>query len=302
DLGRADVREYLYEKLSKILRESKISYVKWDMNRPMTEVWSEVLDSKNQGEVFHRYILGLYELLEKLTTEFPEILFESCASGGNRFDPGMLYYMPQTWTSDDTDAVERIKIQYGTSLCYPVSAMGAHVSAVPNHQTNRITSIKTRGNVAFFGAFGYELDLNKISDEEKAIVKNQIEFFKENRELIQFGDFYRLVSPFEKKMNDAAWMVVSKDKKEAIVAKYKILSQPNSGYESLLLQGLNEDYLYSVQSLQVRGKSYYGDELHSSGLIFEEPSFNDLGNLQVEGELDSLIGDFKSCLIKLKAV
>ncbi|MGL4868232.1 MAG: GH36 C-terminal domain-containing protein, partial [Cetobacterium sp.] len=123
-----------------------------------------------------------------------------------------------------------------------------------------------------------------------------------NRELIQFGDFYRLVSPFENKMNDAAWMVVSKDKKEAIVAKYKILSQPNSGYESLLLQGLNEDYLYSVQSLQVRGESYYGDELHSSGLIFEEPSFNDLGNLQVEGELDSLIGDFKSCLIKLKAV
>lgn len=302
DLGREDVREYLYEKLSKILRESKISYVKWDMNRPMTEVWSEVVDSTKQGEVFHRYILGLYELLEKLTTEFPEILFESCASGGNRFDPGMLYYMPQTWTSDDTDAVERIKIQYGTSLCYPVVSMGAHVSAVPNHQTNRITPIKTRGNVAVFGAFGYELDLNKITDEEKEIVKKQIEFFKENRELIQFGDFYRLVSPFEKKLNDAAWMVVSKDKKEAIVAKYKILSVPNAGYESLLLSGLDEDYLYSVESLQVQGESYYGDELHTSGLIFKEPSFNDLGNLQVEGELDSLIGDFKSCLIKLKAI
>ncbi|MGL5723478.1 alpha-galactosidase, partial [Cetobacterium sp.] len=302
DLGREDVREYLYEKLSKILRESKISYVKWDMNRPMTEVWSEVVDSTKQGEVFHRYILGLYELLEKLTTEFPEILFESCASGGNRFDPGMLYYMPQTWTSDDTDAVERIKIQYGTSLCYPVVSMGAHVSAVPNHQTNRITPIKTRGNVAVFGAFGYELDLNKITDEEKEIVKKQIEFFKENRELIQFGDFYRLVSPFEKKLNDAAWMVVSKDKKEAIVAKYKILSVPNAGYESLLLSGLDEDYLYSVESLQVQGESYYGDELHTSGLIFKEPSFNDLGNLQVEGELDSLIGDFKSCLIKLKVI
>lgn len=302
DLGREDVREYLYEKLSKILRESKISYVKWDMNRPMTEVWSEVVDSTKQGEVFHRYILGLYELLEKLTTEFPEILFESCASGGNRFDPGMLYYMPQTWTSDDTDAVERIKIQYGTSLCYPVVSMGAHVSAVPNHQTNRITPIKTRGNVAVFGAFGYELDLNKITDEEKEIVKKQIEFFKENRELIQFGDFYRLVSPFEKKLNDAAWMVVSKDKKEAIVAKYKILSVPNAGYESLLLSGLDEDYLYSVESLQVQGESYYGDELHTSGLIFKEPSFSDLGNLQVEGELDSLIGDFKSCLIKLKAI
>ncbi|WP_294096253.1 alpha-galactosidase [uncultured Cetobacterium sp.] len=302
DLGREDVREYLYEKISKILRESKISYVKWDMNRPMTEVWSEVIDSTKQGEVFHRYILGLYELLEKLTTEFPEVLFESCASGGNRFDPGMLYYMPQTWTSDDTDAVERIKIQYGTSLCYPVVSMGAHVSAVPNHQTNRITPIKTRGNVAIFGAFGYELDLNKITDEEKEIVKKQIEFFKENRELIQFGDFYRLVSPFEKKLNDAAWMVVSKDKKEAIVAKYKILSLPNAGYESLLLSGLNEDYLYSVESLQVQGESYYGDELHSSGLIFKEPSFSDLGNLQIEGELDSLIGDFKSCLIKLKSI
>lgn len=302
DLGREDVREYLYEKISKILRESKISYVKWDMNRPMTEVWSEVIDSTKQGEVFHRYILGLYELLEKLTTEFPEVLFESCASGGNRFDPGMLYYMPQTWTSDDTDAVERIKIQYGTSLCYPVVSMGAHVSAVPNHQTNRITPIKTRGNVAIFGAFGYELDLNKITDEEKEIVKKQIEFFKENRELIQFGDFYRLVSPFEKKLNDAAWMVVSKDKKEALVAKYKILSVPNAGYESLLLSGLNEDYLYSVESLQVQGESYYGDELHSSGLIFKEPSFSDLGNLQIEGELDSLIGDFKSCLIKLKSI
>lgn len=302
DLGREDVREYLYEKISKILRESKISYVKWDMNRPMTEVWSEVIDSTKQGEVFHRYILGLYELLEKLTTEFPEVLFESCASGGNRFDPGMLYYMPQTWTSDDTDAVERIKIQYGTSLCYPVVSMGAHVSAVPNHQTNRVTPIKTRGNVAIFGAFGYELDLNKITDEEKEIVKKQIEFFKENRELIQFGDFYRLVSPFEKKLNDAAWMVVSKDKKEALVAKYKVLSVPNAGYESLLLSGLNEDYLYSVESLQVQGESYYGDELHSSGLIFKEPSFSDLGNLQIEGELDSLIGDFKSCLIKLKSI
>lgn len=302
DLGREDVREYLYEKISKILRESKISYVKWDMNRPMTEVWSEVIDSTKQGEVFHRYILGLYELLEKLTTEFPEVLFESCASGGNRFDPGMLYYMPQTWTSDDTDAVERIKIQYGTSLCYPVVSMGAHVSAVPNHQTNRVTPIKTRGNVAIFGAFGYELDLNKITDEEKEIVKKQIEFFKENRELIQFGDFYRLVSPFEKKLNDAAWMVVSKDKKEALVAKYKILSVPNAGYESLILSGLNEDYLYSVESLQVQGKSYYGDELQNSGVIFKEPSFSDLGNLQVEGELDSLIGDFKSCLIKLKAI
>ncbi|MGL5368745.1 MAG: alpha-galactosidase [Cetobacterium somerae] len=302
DLGREDVRNYLYEKISKILKNSKISYIKWDMNRPMTEVWSEVLDSQNQGEVFHKYILGLYELLEKLTSEFPEILFESCASGGNRFDSGMLYYMPQAWTSDDTDAVERIKIQYGSSLCYPISSMGAHVSAVPNHQTNRMTSIKTRGNVAFFGAFGYELDLNKISDYEKEIVKKQIEFFKINRKLIQYGDFYRLISPFEDKLNDAAWMVVNRDKTEAIVAKYKILSVPNSGYESLKVKGLDENKLYSIESLQIQGKTYYGDELGNSGLIFKEPSFNDLGNIQIEGDFDSLVGDFKSCLIKLTAI
>ncbi|MGL5671095.1 MAG: alpha-galactosidase, partial [Cetobacterium sp.] len=302
DLGREDVRNYLYEKISKILKNSKISYIKWDMNRPMTEVWSEVLDSQNQGEVFHRYILGLYELLEKLTSEFPEILFESCASGGNRFDSGMLYYMPQAWTSDDTDAVERIKIQYGSSLCYPISSMGAHVSAIPNHQTNRMTSIKTRGNVAFFGAFGYELDLNKISDYEKEIVKKQIEFFKANRELIQYGDFYRLISPFEDKLNDAAWMVVNRNKTEAIVAKYKILSVPNSGYESLKVKGLDENKLYSIESLQIQGKTYYGDELGNSGLIFKEPSFNDLGNIQIEGDFDSLVGDFKSCLIKLTAI
>lgn len=178
DLGREDVREYLYEKISKILKESKISYIKWDMNRPMTEVWSEVLNYENQGEVAHRYILGLYSLLERITKEFPDILFESCASGGNRFDPGMLYYMPQTWTSDNTDPMDRIKIQYGTSMCYPISTMGAHVSASPNHQTGRITSIETRGNVAFFGSFGYELDFNKITDEEKLKVKEQIEFFK----------------------------------------------------------------------------------------------------------------------------
>lgn len=300
DLGRQDVRDYLYNKISTILNNSKISYIKWDMNRPMTEVWSELLHAKNQGEVFHRYILGLYELLDKLTSSFPHILFESCASGGNRFDPGMLYYMPQAWTSDDTDAIERIKIQYGTSLCYPISSMGAHVSAVPNHQTNRITTLKTRGNVAFFGAFGYELDLNKITDEEKKIVKKQIEFFKENRNLIQFGDFFRLVSPFEKKLNDAAWMVINREKTEAIVAKFKILSVPNGGYEHLKLTGLNNDLLYSIDSFQIQGEKYFGDELMNSGLIFKEPSFNELGHLQIEKGFDSLLGDFKSCLIKLK--
>jgi alpha-galactosidase len=161
--------------------------------------------------------LGVYELYERLISTFPQILFESCASGGGRFDPGMLYYAPQAWTSDDTDAVERLKIQYGTSMVYPISSMGAHVSAVPNHQVKRITSIDTRANVAYFGNFGYELDLNKLTQNEKIKVKKQVEFYKKYREVIQKGIFYRLISPFDEDANITAWMVVSEDKKTALV-------------------------------------------------------------------------------------
>lgn len=300
DLGRADVREYLYEKISKILRESKISYVKWDMNRPMTEVWSEILSSEKQGEVSHRYILGLYNLLERITKEFPEILFESCASGGNRFDAGMLYYMPQTWTSDNTDPMDRVKIQYGTSICYPISSMGAHVSASPNHQTGRVSSIETRGNVAFFGAFGYELDLNKITDIEKEKVKYQIEFFKKNRRLFQFGDFYRLISPFNN--NRASWMVLSKDKKEGIIAVYEFMSQANKGYDFIKIPEVDSEKLYKIDSIVVQGKEYYGDEMMNSGLIFKEPLFNGSVKNIEKGILDSLEGDFKSILIKIESV
>lgn len=302
DLGREDVRDYLYEKISKILRESSISYIKWDMNRPMTEIWSEVISGERQGEVCHRYILGLYDLLERITSEFPDILFESCASGGNRFDAGMLYYMPQAWTSDDTDAVERIKIQYGTSMVYPTCSMGAHVSAVPNHQTRRVTPLKTRGNVAFFGAFGYELDLNKISDEEKEIVKEQIKFFKENRKLLQFGDFYRLISPFENKLTKSAWMVVNPEKTEAIVAKYEVLSRAYPGFDVLKLVGLDQEKNYEINSPQIQGNEYFGDELMSSGLMFTEPFINSTAIFKkFEGTLDSVEGDYKSCLIKLIA-
>src|SRR5690606_37870084 len=174
-----------------------ITYVKWDMNRNMTEIGSALLPPERQRETAHRYMLGLYDVLERITSAFPHVLFESCSGGGGRFDPGMLHYMPQTWTSDNTDAVSRLKIQYGTSIVYPISTMGAHVSAVPNHQVGRMTSLETRGNVALSGNFGYELDLTKFTEEEKAAVTEQVKLYKDIRPLVQFGDFYRLASPFE---------------------------------------------------------------------------------------------------------
>ena len=167
DYSRPEVVSRIYEMMSEILRESRISYIKWDMNRSITECYSPALPADRQGEVFHRYILGVYDLYDRLTREFPQILFESCASGGGRFDPGMLYYAPQAWASDNTDAAERLKIQYGTTYCYPVSSIGSHVSVVPNHQVNRSTPLYTRANVAFFGTFGYELDLNRLTGKNR---------------------------------------------------------------------------------------------------------------------------------------
>ena len=209
DFSRKEIVDYIYGLVHKILAESKVSYIKWDMNRNISECFSNAYGPEQQGEIFHRYILGVYDLYERLIQAFPHILFESCASGGGRFDPGMLYYAPQAWTSDDTDAVERLKIQYGTSFCYPISSMGAHVSVVPNHQLQRITSMKFRGDVACFGAFGYELDLGKLTEADRVTVREQIRFVKQYRELIHKGTFYRLLSPFEG--NFTAWMVVSEN-------------------------------------------------------------------------------------------
>lgn len=212
DLSRKDVCDYIVESVSSVLSSAPITYVKWDMNRNMTEIGSALLPAERQRETAHRYILGLYDVLERIVSRFPHILFESCSGGGGRFDPGMLYYMPQTWTSDDTDAVERLKIQYGTSMVYPASSMGAHVSAVPNHQVHRITPLETRGHVAMSGNFGYELDLTKLTEAEREDIRKQVSEYKELRMLIQYGDFYRLLSPFEG--NETAWMFVSADKKK----------------------------------------------------------------------------------------
>ena len=262
DFSRKEVVDCIYDMMYKILSEAKISYIKWDMNRSITECYSAALPADRQGEVFHRYILGVYDLYERLNTAFPHILFESCASGGGRFDPGILYYAPQGWTSDDTDAAERVKIQYGTSMCYPVSSMGSHVSVVPNHQLNRSTPLHTRANVAYFGTFGYELDLNKLSDEEICQVKEQIAFMKEYRELIQFGSFYRLKSPFEG--NETVWMTVSQDKKRALVFWYRERNLVNADYTRVRLQGLDPDLVYRNE---YNGTENYGDELMNLGLI-----------------------------------
>lgn len=292
DFSRKEVVDYIYEMISKVLRESSISYIKWDMNRYMSEPYSRGASAAHQGMVMHKYILGVYDLYTRLTTEFPEILFESCASGGARFDPAMLYFAPQTWTSDDTDASERVKIQYGTSMVYPVVSMGSHVSAVPNHQLLRTTPLETRGNVAYFGTFGYELDLNLLSDEEIEMVKKQITFMKQYRDLIQVeGDFYRLLSPFAG--NDAAWMVVSRDQTEAIAGFYQRLNKINASWLRLRLQGLSEDSLYEVsRNVLSETKFYqaYGSELMYAGIPIDREELNEKG------------GDFASLLYVLKKI
>lgn len=262
DFSRQEVVDYIYGRMDAILSEAKISYVKWDMNRSITECYSSALPADRQGEVFHRYILGVYDLYERLTSKFPEILFESCASGGGRFDPGLLYYAPQGWASDDSDAIERLKIQYGTSLCYPISSIGSHVSVTPNHQVFRNTPLHTRANVAYFGTFGYELDLNKLTEEEIEEVKNQIVFMKKYRKVLQFGTFYRLKSPFEG--NETVWMVVSEDQKTALVGWYRVLNGVNMPYTRVKLKGLNPDIIYQNSE---DGTLHYGDELMNLGLL-----------------------------------
>jgi len=286
DFSRKEIVDYIYNAMSKVFREASISYVKWDMNRYITECYSVATIAENQGKVMHEYILGVYSLYERLTSEFPHILFESCSSGGARFDPGILYYAPQGWTSDNTDAVERMKIQYGTSYVYPISCMGAHVSEIPNQQVFRTTPLETRANVAYFGAFGYELDLNHLSEEERAIVRKQVKFMKENRELIQKGTFYRLISPFENKLN--SWMVASEDKSEAIVGYYKILNTANEGFKRIKLQGLDENKKYYINNN--KEESFFGDELMFAGIPVKSE------DLCGEG------GDFTSVIYHLKEI
>ena len=273
DFTRLDVRQTIEKQMRKILDTIPLDYIKWDMNRSLSDIYSITLDPLRQGEVAHRYMLGLYELLEHLTADYPEILWEGCSGGGGRFDAGFIYYMPQSWTSDNTDAVERMKIQYGTSLAYPISSITAHVSAVPNHQTGRSTSLKTRGETAMSAVFGYELDLTKLSPEEKKQVKEQIISYQTIRPVIQYGHYYRLASPFEE--NIVAWMFVSPKQDEAIVFLGRILASAQPAFHEVYLLGLDDEALYQEQTSK---RLFSGAELMTVGLYF----FDFQGDFQTE--------------------
>ncbi len=271
DFTRKEIVDYVFSVVAKVLRENDISYVKWDMNRSITEVYSRALPAERQGEFMHRYILGVYDLAGRLTGAFPDVFFEGCAGGGGRFDAGMLYYFPQIWTSDDTDAYERTKIQWGTSVCYPVSAMSCHVSACPNHQTGRTTPFSTRGAVASLGATGYELDISAISEEEKEQIKEQVAAYKRIEDLVLCGDLYRLLNPFEE--NYFCEMLVSKDRKRAYVVGQRFRRLPCDYDISLRLRGLDEEKVYRIEEL---GVSASGKALMGAGLLL--PGLNDYGS------------------------
>lgn len=262
DMTRQEVVDYLFEHMSAIIKQTKLDYIKWDMNRNITEMYGAKLPADQQLEFPHRYILGVYQLYARLTEAFPKVLFESCASGGGRFDLGMMYYAPQAWCSDDTDAVERIKIQDGTSYGYTQNMWGAHVSAVPNDQVGRLTSLDTRAAVAYFGDFGYELDITKMSADELATIKKQVAFYKQYRHLFQFGTFYRLDNPDTVSDNVYDWQVVSGDQSEAILARFQILNGANPAYIRVYFAGLDPEATYTVNDGQER---FSGAELMNAG-------------------------------------
>lgn len=271
DLSREEVREYLYESMSKLLRENHIEYVKWDMNRSICDWYNPNLPAEQRLELPHRYVLGLYELLERLTSEFPHVLFEGCSGGGGRFDAGMLYYCPQIWCSDDTDAHERTFIQYGTSFFYPISTVGSHVSAVPNHQTGRTTALETRGTVAMAGSFGYELDLNLLSEDEKRTVAEQVKNYRELQPLIYDGTYFRLSDPYTNGM--AAWEFVSEDQSQALVQGVIYRAASNTLRKRLRLRGLDANARYCINGGE---QTYTGSALMAGGVLLPKIAGDDV--------------------------
>lgn len=265
DLSRKEIREYIFESISKILTSANIEYVKWDMNRQLSDLGSSALDAEHQGELCHRYILGVYELMERFTREFPHILLENCSGGGARFDPGMLYYSPQIWCSDNTDAIERLEIQRGTAMAYPLSCMGAHVSDCPNHTVGRTTPFETRGYVAMAGTFGYELDITKIHAEDKKRIPKQIALYHKYNDLIHKGDYYRISASVDHGYD--CWQVVSKDKKETLVTFIQVLAQPNVHSRKIRLKGLLEEEMYHNEESNI---SYSGGALMHGGILVTE--------------------------------
>lgn len=279
DFSRGEVVDGVYEMIAEVLRSADISYVKWDMNRQLCTLGSYALPADRQGELSHRYMLGVYRMQERLITDFPHILLENCSGGGARFDAGMLYYSPQIWCSDDTDAIERLAIQEGTALIYPVSAMGAHVSVCPNHTVGRTTPFETRGDVALLGTFGYELDITKLSVEEKEQVKVQVGKYHKYNDLIREGDYYRLESASDNGYYDS-WMIVEKDKSRALLFCVQVLARANAKSRFVRLAGLGPERSYTVE-----GKVYAGSTLMQAGVRIPAES-----------------GDFKSRLIEIAEV
>jgi alpha-galactosidase len=278
DLSRREVVDHVYESVASILRSANIEYVKWDMNRQLTDLGSLYLGNENQGELCHRFVLSVYELQERLITEFPNLLLENCSGGGARFDPGMLYYSPQIWCSDDTDAIERLSIQEGTALIYPLSTMGAHVSDCPNHTVGRVTPFATRGDVALAGTFGYELDITKIPEEDRAQIPGQIANYHKYNALVRGGDYYRIASYQQNHFYDC-YEVVAKDKSEALVTFVQVLNRPNYHSRRIRLLGLDPEKRYGIEG---EDRSYYGDTLMNAGI-----------------QVPNMWGDFQSRLIHI---
>ncbi len=279
DLSRKEILDYIYDSIKKVLSSANITYVKWDMNRQLTDLGSLGLKSENQGELLHRYVLAVYDMMDRLTKDFPHILLENCSGGGARFDPGMLYYSPQIWCSDDTDAIERLKIQEGTSMVYPLSAIGAHVSDCPNHTVGRTTPFETRGYVALAGTFGYELDVTRIPEEDRDMIPEQIEMYHKYNDLVRSGDYYRIQNFSENNSFDA-WSVVSKDKSEVLVTCVQVFERANYHSRRIKLKGLIEDRFYKNEET---GEVVSGGALMTAGI-----------------NLTNLHGDFKGKLIHLK--
>ncbi len=278
DLSRDDVLEHTFESVAKILRSANIEYVKWDMNRQLTDLGSAKLPPERAGELFHRYVLGVYRLQERLLREFPDLLLENCSGGGGRFDPGMLYYSPQIWCSDDTDAIERLSIQEGTALVYPLSTMGAHVSDCPNHIVGRVTPFETRGHVALAGTFGYELDVTRIPEEDRAMIPSQVEMYHKYNDLVREGDYYRIASYQENHMFDC-WGVVSKDKNQALFTYVQVLGRANAHSRRIRFKGLDPDRMYHIEGEE---GTFSGEILMKAGYLVKDPE-----------------GDFRSLLIHL---
>ena len=268
DLSRKEVREYMKKFIDDTLSCANISYVKWDMNRSVDNVYSAADPTLSQGAIRHKYVLGLYEVMEDMLTRHPDLLLEGCSGGGGRFDAGMLYYAPQIWCSDNTDAIERLRIHYGTSFGYPMSSVSAHVSVCPNHQNGRVTPFKTRGICAMQGSFGYELDLSKLSEEDKAETRRQITVYNENWELFQSGSYYRLNSPMENH-DYTAWSYVSKDQRKASLSVIYTDLHGNPKPVRVKLKGLKKDASYDVD-----GTVYTGAALMRGGLLIPKPSCN----------------------------